>query len=302
MWIADQWKDYRLLDTGSGERLEQWGDYVLIRPDPQILWPGDRKNPLWNKPNARYHRSKSGGGNWEIRSLPEVWSISYRDLIFQLKPFSFKHTGLFPEQAVNWDWTGSLIKEAVKKDPDREIRILNLFAYTGGATIAAAAAGARVTHVDAARGMVTWAHENAIASGLEDAPIRWIVDDCIKFVNREIRRGNHYDGIIMDPPSYGRGPKGEIWKLEEEIYPLLAASVKLLTEKPLFFLLNSYTTGLQAGVLKYLLTKALDELREDPDAVLKASALVEADELGLPVESSSGLALPCGASGRVTFS
>ena len=302
MWIADQWKDYRLLDTGSGERLEQWGDYVLIRPDPQILWPGDRKNPLWNKPNARYHRSKSGGGNWEIRSLPEVWSISYRDLIFQLKPFSFKHTGLFPEQAVNWDWTGSLIKEAVKKDPGREIRILNLFAYTGGATIAAAAAGARVTHVDAARGMVTWAHENAIASGLEDAPIRWIVDDCIKFVNREIRRGNHYDGIIMDPPSYGRGPKGEIWKLEEEIYPLLAASVKLLTEKPLFFLLNSYTTGLQAGVLKYLLTKALDELREDPDAVLKASALVEADELGLPVESLSGLALPCGASGRVTFS
>ena len=302
MWIADQWTDYRLLDTGDGERLEQWGVYVLVRPDPQILWPGQRQDPRWKNPSARYHRSKSGGGSWEIRSLPEVWSVSYRDLRFQLKPFSFKHTGLFPEQAVNWDWTSSLIRDALKKDPGRGIRVLNLFAYTGGATIAAAAAGASVTHVDAARGMVTWAHENAAVSGLSDAPIRWIVDDCIKFVNREIRRGNHYDGIIMDPPSYGRGPKGEIWKLEEEIYPLLAASVKLLTEKPLFFLLNSYTTGLQAGVLKYLLTKALDELRKDPDAVLQSSFLAEADELGLPVDASPGLALPCGASGRVTFS
>ena len=301
MWIADQWKDYRLLDTGDGERLEKWGDYTLVRPDPQVLWPRT-ENTGWTKPNARYHRSKSGGGSWEIRSLPEVWSISYRDLTFQLKPFSFKHTGLFPEQAANWDWTSSLIREALKENPDREIRVLNLFAYTGGATIAAAAAGAHVTHVDAARGMVTWAHENAIASGLADAPIRWIVDDCIKFVNREIRRGNTYDGIIMDPPSYGRGPKGEIWKLEEEIYPLLSASVKLLTEKPLFFLLNSYTTGLQAGVLKYLLTAALDELRQDPAARLRSAAFVEADELGLAVESRTGLALPCGASGRVTFS
>ena len=304
MWIADQWKDYRLLDTGDGERLEKWGDYVLVRPDPQVIWPGDRVNPLWNKPNARYHRSKSGGGSWEIRSLPEAWSIRYRELTFALKPFSFKHTGLFPEQAVNWDWAAGLIRGAKEADPDRPVRILNLFAYTGGATISAAAAGAEVTHVDAARGMVTWAHENAAASGLSDAKIRWLVDDCVKFVNREIRRGNRYDGIIMDPPSYGRGPKGEIWKLEEEIFPLLSLSMQLLSEKPLFFLLNSYTTGLQPGVLKYLLTKALDEAvkkqgrGENP---LRDGILIEADELGLPVESANGLALPCGASGRVTF-
>ena len=298
MWLADAWKDYTLLDTGGGERLEKWGDYILVRPDPQVIWPRDESVPEWKKPNARYHRSKSGGGQWEIRSLPEVWQIHYRELTFLLKPFSFKHTGLFPEQAANWDWARHLITGAKEKDPDREIRVLNLFAYTGGATVSAAAAGAAVTHVDAARGMVTWAHENAIASGLENAPIRWIVDDCIKFVKREIRRGNHYDGIIMDPPSYGRGPKGEIWKLEEEIYPLIEDTVQLLSEEPLFFLLNSYTTGLASGVLTYMLQKAL------ADRPVKAvpGITIESEELGLPVQRADGRALPCGASCRVTFS
>ena len=213
MWLADNWKDYEVIDCSKGEKLERWGDYILVRPDPQVIWDTPRKEKGWHKMNAHYHRSKKGGGEWEFFDLPQQWSIHYRSLTFQLKPFSFKHTGLFPEQAANWDWFSELIKKA-----GRPVKVLNLFAYTGGATIAAAAAGASVTHVDASKGMVTWAKENAASSGLADAPIRWIVDDCVKFVEREIRRGNHYDAIIMDPPSYGRGPKGEIWKIEESIH------------------------------------------------------------------------------------
>ena len=237
MWIADQWKDYEVLDTSSGEKLERWGDYLLVRPDPQVIWNTPRKNPGWKKKNGHYHRSSKGGGEWEFFNLPEEWSIHYRELTFRLKPFSFKHTGLFPEQATNWDWFGNLIANA-----GRPVKVLNLFAYTGGATLSAAKAGAAVTHVDASKGMVTWAKENAAASGLSDAPIRWLVDDCVKFVEREIRRGNHYDGIIMDPPSYGRGPKGEIWKIEESIYPFIELTTQILSDDPLFFLINSYTT------------------------------------------------------------
>ncbi len=288
MWIADQWTDYRLLDTGDGERLEQWGDYVLVRPDPQILWPGQRHDPRWKNPSARYHRSKSGGGSWEIRSLPEVWSVSYRDLRFQLKPFSFKHTGLFPEQAVNWDWTSSLIRDALKKDPGRGIRVLNLFAYTGGATLAALKAGASVTHVDASKGMVEWAKENAEISGLKEKPVRWLIDDCKKFVERELRRGNRYDAIIMDPPSYGRGPKGEIWKIEDALHPLVRLCADLLSDDPLFFLINSYTTGFAPAVLSYLLEL---EVRS------RFGGHVSASEIGLPVRETDSI-LPCGSSGR----
>lgn len=286
MWIADGWKDYEVIDTSDGEKLERWGKYILLRPDPQVLWNTPKKNPAWKKLNAHYHRSKKGGGEWEFFDLPEQWSIHYRDLTFHLKPFSFKHTGLFPEQAVNWDWFSDLIKKA-----ERPIKILNLFAYTGGATCAAAKAGAQVTHVDASKGMVTWAKENAQASGLSDAPIRWIVDDCVKFVEREIRRGNHYDAIIMDPPSYGRGPKGEIWKIEEKIHPFIALCGQLLSEKPLFFLVNSYTTGLAPAVLSYLIST---------EVVAKHGGYVESQEIGLPV-SDNGLILPCGAAGRWQF-
>lgn len=282
MWLADSWKDYEVIDCSKGEKLERWGDYILVRPDPQVIWDTPRKEKGWHKMNAHYHRSKKGGGEWEFFDLPQQWSIHYRSLTFQLKPFSFKHTGLFPEQAANWDWFSELIKKA-----GRPVKILNLFAYTGGATIAAAAAGASVTHVDASKGMVTWAKENAASSGLADAPIRWIVDDCVKFVEREIRRGNHYDAIIMDPPSYGRGPKGEIWKIEESIHPLVKLCAQLLVDRPLFFLINSYTTGLQPAVLSYLIGT---ELKRFPGKVT-------ADEIGLPV-SSNGLTLPCGASGR----
>lgn len=282
MWLADNWKDYEVIDCSKGEKLERWGDYILVRPDPQVIWDTPRKEKGWHKMNAHYHRSKKGGGEWEFFDLPQQWSIHYRNLTFQLKPFSFKHTGLFPEQAANWDWFSELIKKV-----GRPVKVLNLFAYTGGATIAAAAAGASVTHVDASKGMVTWAKENAASSGLADAPIRWIVDDCVKFVEREIRRGNHYDAIIMDPPSYGRGPKGEIWKIEESIHPLVKLCAQLLVEKPLFFLINSYTTGLQPAVLSYLIGT---ELKRFPGKVI-------ADEIGLPV-SSNGLTLPCGASGR----
>lgn len=280
MWIADGWKDYEVLDTSKGEKLERWGKYLLVRPDPQVIWDTPRRNKGWKEKNGHYHRSKKGGGEWEFFHLPEQWSIGYKELTFQLKPFSFKHTGLFPEQAVNWDWFSDKIKKA-----GRPIKVLNLFAYTGGATLAAAAAGAGVTHVDASKGMVTWAKENARSSGLEERPIRWIVDDCMKFVEREIRRGNHYDAIIMDPPSYGRGPKGEIWKIEESIYPFILKCRELLSEKPLFFLVNSYTTGLQPAVLTYMLGMAL------------SGGKVEASEIGLPVRDS-GLVLPCGASGR----
>jgi 23S rRNA (cytosine1962-C5)-methyltransferase len=282
MWIAENWKDYEIIDTSEGEKLERWGKYILLRPDPQVIWNTEKKAPEWKKLNAHYHRSKSGGGEWEFIKLPEQWSIDYGELNFNLKPFTFKHTGLFPEQAANWDWFSEKIKGA-----GRPVKVLNLFAYTGGATLAAAAAGASVTHVDASKGMVGWAKENAIASGLGDAPIRWLVDDCQKFVERELRRGNHYDAIIMDPPSYGRGPKGEIWKIEEAIHPLLQLCAQLLSDEPLFFLINSYTTGLQPAVLAYMLGT---ELR-------RFGGKVDSQEVGLPV-SSNGLVLPCGASGR----
>lgn len=284
MWIADNWKDYEVIDTSEGEKLERWGEYILVRPDPQVIWNTAKKHHGWKKVNGHYHRSDKGGGEWEFFQLPKQWEIGYKDLRFNLQPFSFKHTGLFPEQAVNWDWFSEKIR-GVKGD---QVKVLNLFAYTGGATLAAAKAGAAVTHVDASKGMVTWAKENAIASGLDDAPIRYLVDDCVKFVEREIRRGNKYDAVIMDPPSYGRGPKGEIWKIENSIYPFIQLCTKVLKDKPLFFLINSYTTGLQAGVLKYMLSEEL---------ISKFGGSVTADEIGLPV-SDNGQVLPCGASGR----
>ncbi|MDD6656618.1 MAG: class I SAM-dependent methyltransferase [Lachnospiraceae bacterium] len=287
MWIADQWKDYEVIDTCLGEKCERWGDYILVRPDPQVIWDTGHNNPAWKQKNGHYHRSNKGGGEWEFRNLPKEWSIKYRDLTFNLKPFSFKHTGLFPEQAVNWDWCAEKIRTAIK-EKGRPLKVLNLFAYTGGATISAAAAGASVTHVDASKGMVTWAKENAVSSGLSDAPIRWLVDDCVKFVEREIRRGNTYDGIIMDPPSYGRGPKGEIWKIEDSIYPFIQLTAKLLSKDSVFFLINSYTTGLQPAVLSYMINTAI---------VPQFGGRVEAEEIGLPV-TESGLVLPCGASGR----
>lgn len=290
MWIADGWKDYEVIDTSSGEKLERWGDYILLRPDPQVIWNTKREHPLYKKLNGHYHRSTKGGGEWEFFDLPTEWSINYKDLTFNLKPFSFKHTGLFPEQATNWDWFSSIIKREKARNQEREIKVLNLFAYTGGATLAAAKAGAHVTHVDASKGMVTWAKENAISSGLKDASIRWLVDDCVKFVEREIRRGNKYDAIIMDPPSYGRGPKGETWKIEEAVFPLINICADILKSEPLFFLINSYTTGLQPAVLSYMLNTVLVE---------RFGGKVEADEIGLPV-SSNALILPCGASGRYT--
>ena len=279
MWIADGWNDYEVLDTSAGEKLERWGDYILVRPDPQVIWNTPHKVREWKQKNGHYHRSNKGGGQWEFFDLPEQWEISYGNLKFHLKPFHFKHTGLFPEQAVNWEWSGNLIREAKKKNPGKEIKVLNLFAYTGAA----------VTHVDASKGMVTWAKENAAASGLANAPIRYLVDDCVKFVEREIRRGNHYDAIIMDPPSYGRGPKGEIWKIEEKIFPLVQLCTKVLADRPLFFLINSYTTGLQPAVLSYMLNLELKSC---------FGGTVEADEIGLPVRGKQGLVLPCGASGR----
>lgn len=282
MWIADQWKDYEVLDTSGGEKLERWGDYLLVRPDPQVIWNTPKDLPGWRKMNGHYYRSSKGGGEWEFFDLPKQWEIAYKDLRFNLKPFSFKHTGLFPEQAVNWDWFSDKIKNA-----GRPVKVLNLFAYTGGATLAAAAAGAAVTHVDASKGMVNWAKENAKSSGLEAAPIRWLVDDCMKFVEREIRRGNHYDGIIMDPPSYGRGPKGEIWKIEDSIYDFIKLCTQILSDAPLFFLVNSYTTGLAPAVLTYMLSTELKRF----------SGHVDSQEIGLPV-TKTGLVLPCGASGR----
>lgn len=278
MWTADNWKGYQLLDASLGERLERWGKYILIRPDPQIIWDTPRTLKEWDQKNGHYHRSKKGGGEWEFFHLPKQWSIQYKELTFHLKPFHFKHTGLFPEQAANWDWITEKIQNA-----GRKVKVLNLFAYTGGATLAAAAAGASVTHVDASKGMVTWAKENAIASGLEKAPIRWLVDDCIKFVEREIRRGNHYDAVIMDPPSYGRGPKGEIWKLEDSVYSLIQRCALLLNEQPLFFLVSSYTTGLAPSVLTYMISTALKDYAGNTDS----------QELGLPV-TSTGLCIPCG--------
>lgn len=288
MWIADGWKDYEVLDTSAGEKLERWGDYILVRPDPQVIWDTPHRAREWKEKNAHYHRSNKGGGQWEFFDLPEQWDVSYQDLTFHLKPFHFKHTGLFPEQAVNWDWTGGLIREAKSNNPAKEIKVLNLFAYTGGATVACARAGAAVTHVDASKGMVTWAKENAVASGLGDAPIRYLVDDCVKFVEREIRRGHHYDGIIMDPPSYGRGPKGEIWKIEEKIFPLIQFCTRILSKDALFFLINSYTTGLQPAVLSYMMNLEIAS---------RFGGRIAADEIGLPVRGGK-LVLPCGASGR----
>lgn len=288
MWIADGWKDYEVIDTSNGEKLERWGDYLLVRPDPQVLWDTEKKEIGWKKKNGHYHRSSKGGGEWEFFDLPKQWKINYKDLTFNLQPFSFKHTGIFPEQATNWDWFGDLIRKEKQKNPDKEIKVLNLFAYTGGATLAAAKAGASVTHVDASKGMVTWAKENAAYSGLENAPIRYIVDDCAKFVEREIRRGVQYDAVIMDPPSYGRGPKGEIWKIEESIHPFVKLCSNVLTKDPLFFLINSYTTGLQPAVLAYLLGIEIGS---------KFEGNISAEEIGLLV-SSNKLVLPCGASGR----
>ena len=281
MRAADKWKDYELLDASRGERLERWGDIILVRPDPQILWDTPRKDPRWKQAHARYHRSNTGGGQWErYRPIPDSWQIAYGDLLFALKPMGFKHTGLFPEQAVNWDMMASLIKKE-----NRPVRVLNLFGYTGAATLACVAAGAHVTHVDASKGMVAWGKENAVASGLADRPMRWLVDDCVKFVQREQRRGNTYDGILMDPPSYGRGPGGEVWKLEEQVYPLVAECVKILSDDPLFFLINSYTTGLSPSVMQYVLGTLLPK---------DIGGHLSADEIGLPV-TNSGMVLPCGA-------
>ncbi len=285
MWKADQWKDYEVLDTSDGEKLERWGSFYLARPDPQVIWSTPRQDPRWKRFDARYARSSTGGGHWSAHHLPEHWCIHYRELTFQVKPMNFKHTGVFPEQAANWDFIDDQIRRA-----GRPVSVLNLFAYTGGATLAAAAAGASVCHVDAAKGMVAWARENAAASGLSGAPIRWIIDDCAKFVEREIKRGRRYDAVIMDPPSYGRGPSGEIWKLEKDFFPFLKLVSGVLSEDPLFFIINSYTTGLAPSVLTCLL---------DSVVTPRFGGGTVSDELGLPV-TDSGLVLPCGATGRWT--
>jgi len=331
MFIADHWRDYEVIDTSSGDKLERWGKYILRRPDPQVIWQTPFSNKYWKKLNGHYHRSERGGGEWEFFDLPKQWKISYvlggtdktgsnlpesaretyrpvapsydnlmgvpenkRTLTFHLKPFAFKHTGLFPEQAANWDWfSDEIIGEVNRRKAqgnDTPVKVLNLFAYTGGATLAAAAAGAHVTHVDASKGMVQWAKENAEASGLSQAPIRWLVDDCTKFVEREIRRGNKYDAIIMDPPSYGRGPKGEIWKIEDAVYQLMELSAQLLTKDSIFFLINSYTTGLQPAVMSYMLGTIIKD---------KFGGSIHSEEVGLPV-TETGFVLPCGCSGRWT--
>ena len=284
MGSADGWKEYELLDCGGGERLERWGEHILVRPDPQAIW--DRGgHPLWKKPDAVYHRSDKGGGRWEIFRLPESWRIHYKDLTFQIKPMSFKHTGVFPEQAANWDFIRRQVAERKKKKP---VNVLNLFAYTGGATLAAASAGASVCHVDASKGMVAWARENARLSGLGEAPIRYIVDDCKKFIQREVRRGRTYDAIIMDPPSYGRGPSGEIWKFEESIAPFLQLCMEVLSDDPLFVIINSYTTGISPSVPVYLLGMTMAR---------RYGGEVEGGELLLPV-TQTGLGLPCGHTSR----
>ena len=281
MRATNHWKDYELLDTSAGERLERWGNILLIRPDPQVIWNTPKTHPGWKNAHARYHRSKTGGGHWEyLKPIPEVWAIEYEGLKFQLKPMGFKHTGLFPEQAVNWDWCTKYIQNA--KVP---MKVLNLFAYTGGATLACSRAGASVTHVDASKGMVAWAKENAVVSGLADRPLRWLVDDCVKFVKREIRRGNKYNGIILDPPSYGRGPGGEIWQLEEKLYDFLVDCREILDPENGFLIINSYTTGLSPSVMGYLLGDLL---------VSRFGGEVLSDEIGLTV-TQSGLVLPCGA-------
>ena len=285
MWVSNRWTDYELLDCGSGEKMERWSDQILVRPDPQAIWETPRHHSGWKKNSGRYARSATGGGQWMNKTMPDRWTVNYDDLTFNIKPMNFKHTGLFPEQATNWDFAREQIKRA-----NRPISVLNLFAYTGGATVACASAGAQVCHVDAARGMVSWAKENAKSSGLEDAPIRWIVDDCAKFVEREIRRGKRYDAIIMDPPSYGRGPSGEVWRLEENLYPFVKLVSGILSDDPLFVIMNAYTTGLSPSVLTYILETLVSS---------RFGGTTESQELGLPV-TESGLALPCGASGRWT--
>ncbi len=288
MWCSENWNDYELLDASDGERLERWGKYILIRPDPQIIWKNAARHPAWKNADGIYRRSNNGGGGWIKQKTPESWNISYKNLGFALKPMGFKHTGLFPEQAANWDWFSDIIKRAKTKEPGRQIKVLNLFAYTGGATMAAAEAGAQVVHVDASKGMVAMAKENASLSGLSDAPIRYIVDDCKKFVEREIRRGNKYDGIIMDPPSYGRGPSGEVWKLEDSIDEFITLASQLLSDDPLFFLVNSYTTGLSPLTMSYILELKVKSVY---------GGKIESGELGLRV-TQTGAYLPCGASSR----
>ena len=283
MWISDQWQDFELIDCGGGEKLERWGDQILVRPDPQAIWDTPRRNPLWRTPSARYSRSQTGGGHWDKNTVPASWDIRYKDLTFHVKPMNFKHTGLFPEQAANWDYLMAKIRGA-----GRPVSVLNLFGYTGAATVAAAKAGASVCHVDAAKGMVQWGKENAEASGVREAPIRWIVDDCAKYVEREIRRGHSYDAIVMDPPSYGRGPGGEVWKLEDNIWDFVKLCSRVLSDSPLCVIINSYTTGLSASTVGYI---------ADSIFTKRFGGHSESQELGLPV-TDSGLALPCGASCR----
>ncbi len=281
MRVSDKWVDYELIDASSGERLERWGDIILIRPDPQIIWNTKRENPLWKQAHARYHRSNSGGGQWQVyKKIPQQWSMKYRDLVFNVKPMGFKHTGIFPEQATNWDFASEIIRNA-----DRQLNVLNLFGYTGCATLACLNAGAKVCHVDASKGMVQWAKENAASSDLADKPVRWLVDDCMKFVAREQRRGNKYDGIIMDPPSYGRGPGGEVWKLEEQLYSFIELCSTILSEDARFFILNSYTTGLPPSVMEYMLNTII---------VKQFGGTVSSSEIGLHV-TDSNLILPCGS-------
>ncbi|MGN1137950.1 MAG: class I SAM-dependent methyltransferase [Ruminococcus sp.] len=281
MRVSDSWKDYELIDCSDGERLERWGNIILIRPDPQIIWSTGKKNPLWRKAHARYHRNNKGGGSWEMyKKVPDSWSINFNNLVFNIKPMGFKHTGVFPEQAVNWEWMQNKIKEV-----NRPLKVLNLFGYTGCATLACMEAGATVCHVDASKGMVSWAKENSVSSHLADRPVRWLVDDCLKFVQREVRRGNKYDGIVMDPPSYGRGPNGEVWKIEEKLYSLIELCIQVLTDNPTFFILNSYTTGLSPAVMEYLLNVQLKS---------KFGGKVTSDEIGLRV-TETNLSLPCGS-------
>lgn len=289
MFLSDKWKDYELIDASDGDKLERWKNIILVRPDPQIVWSvsNSDKSPKWKSADARYHRSSAGGGKWHnFKKLPESWTVEYRDLKFGIKPMGFKHTGLFPEQAANWDWFTDIIKSSGR--PRDDVNVLNLFAYTGGATMAASAAGAKVCHVDASKGMVAWAKENAIHSGLSNRPIRYIVDDVKKFVSREIRRGNKYDGIIMDPPSYGRGPGGEVWKIEDELFELVELCKALLSDSPLFFLVNSYTTGLSGAVMENIFKLTLCK---------KFGGKIDVDEVGLPITNGS-LVLPCGYSAR----
>ena len=283
MWVSDKWRDYELIDCSQGEKLERWGDYTLVRPDPQAIWKTPRRDRRWNSSDGRYERSRTGGGSWDKHDLPASWQISYGELRFNVKPMNFKHTGIFPEQAANWDFIMRKIRGS-----DRPVSVLNLFAYTGAATVAALAAGASVCHVDAAKGMVAWAKENAAASGVADRPVRWIVDDCAKFVEREIRRGRRYDAIIMDPPSYGRGPGGEVWKLEDSLWDFVSLTAGVLSDDPLFVIINSYTTGLAPAVPSYISQSILPR---------RCGGRSESAELGLPV-TASGLCLPAGAACR----